>query len=266
MSNSTSILWEEKNLIEQSTKSENKSTSVLNDGINEIKNVSAKNECEDIGSRKKWIRKCPKCNKEMNYYSKHGYEGAKKINRDCRSCINTISLRTKNNYVGMKFGKITITNQYYLDRGNLRVDFTCDCGNKETNKVFRTVKTRTMCFNCSRILPTGVGAFNMLWYSYTRSAKRRNLEFKLTKEKFKEIIQQNCFYCGGIPSNIMKSTGGEYIYNGIDRRDNNIGYTLENCVPACKNCNFFKFQSSQSDFLNHVKKIYEYQFVENRHQ
>ena len=48
--------------------------------------------------------------------------------------------------------------------------------------------------------------------------------------------------------------------NGIDRIDNNIGYTNENSVPCCKTCNFAKNILSESQFYLWIKKIYEHNF------
>ena len=88
--NNTSILWEEKNLIEQPTKLESNQTFVRSDGINEIKNESVKNGCEDIGKRKEWKRNCPNCGKELIYSSKRWFYTNRKYNKVCRSCIRKL--------------------------------------------------------------------------------------------------------------------------------------------------------------------------------
>lgn len=46
--------------------------------------------------------------------------------------------------------------------------------------------------------------------------------------------------------------------NGIDRVDNNKGYTLNNCVPCCKTCNQAKHRLSQEYFIEWVEKIYKH--------
>lgn len=38
----------------------------------------------------------------------------------------------------------------------------------------------------------------------------------------------------------MQNGHGHYEYNGVDRLDNALGYTRENCVPACRPCNAAK--------------------------
>lgn len=62
--------------------------------------------------------------------------------------------------------------------------------------------------------------------SYKTTDKKKGLECTLTVEWMKEnITSKECEYCGDI-------------YNlGCDRIDNNLGHTMENCVPCCKECN-----------------------------
>ena len=49
----------------------------------------------------------------------------------------------------------------------------------------------------------------------------------------------------------------DFLYNGIDRKDNNIGYIIENCVSCCGICNRMKMDMSYDDFLNHIRLIYK---------
>ena len=88
----------------------------------------------------------------------------------------------------------------------------------------------------------GKASLNGLYYEYIRSAKKRNYEFAITLIQFKELTSQNCHYCEKSPSKIYykKRCNGEYVYNGIDRKDNSKGYTLENCLPCCYACNTIK--------------------------
>ncbi len=114
-------------------------------------------------------------------------------------------------------------------------------------------------------LNLGEANLNKLYATYVSSAKKRKIKFDLTKKEFKDLTKQNCKYCGTEPLTAKTSSRsyGEYIYNGIDgidRVDNNIGYTLDNCVACCKMCNYMKHSSSVGDFSSHVRKIYEHLF------
>lgn len=85
-----------------------------------------------------------------------------------------------------------------------------------------------------------------IWSSYTKSrtsARDRNREFSLTKEEYDNIISQNCCRCG------LENC------RGVDRKDNSIGYTLENSRPMCFVCNYIKGQHSDAELIEQLKKI-----------
>ena len=89
---------------------------------------------------------------------------------------------------------------------------------------------------------TVMGSFR----TYKYSAKRRGCKFVLSFQDFSDITSQCCKYCGNHDSRI-----------GIDRTDNTIGYTKDNSAPCCKLCNFMKKAMTVTDFLTHIKKIYD---------
>lgn len=99
--------------------------------------------------------------------------------------------------------------------------------------------------------------FTVVFSNYKRGAKIRNLIFELSKQEFRELTKQPCWYCGSEPANMRRACGckGYYLYNGIDRVDNNKGYTWENCVTACKTCNRMKNVLSGEQFINQARKI-----------
>ena len=49
-------------------------------------------------------------------------------------------------------------------------------------------------------------------------------------------------------------------FNGIDRIDSNIGYTVNNCVPCCTICNHMKNDLTTDEFYNHIKLLYNLHF------
>jgi hypothetical protein len=116
------------------------------------------------------------------------------------------------------------------------------------------------CRNCVQKLNKGESNFNNLYIGYLRGAKNRNLSFEIEKKYFKEITQQNCYYCGIEPHQIInnKNRNGIYVYNGIDRKDNAVGYTVENCVPCCKICNFAKKQMGEQEFYSWIDRVYHH--------
>src|SRR3972149_2307826 len=64
---------------------------------------------------------------------------------------------------------------------------------------------------------------------YKRYAKKRNLQFSLSKDEFLILLAQNCHYCGNEKA------------MGVDRKDNLVGYISFNVVACCKICNYMKW-------------------------
>ena len=106
--------------------------------------------------------------------------------------------------------------------------------------------------------------------------KRRHLLKKLDGtvidfKTFEEMSISACKYCGLAHSKEIEDRKDEskskkrlsneiLSINGIDRLDNNKGYSKENCVPCCKYCNFAKHTMSEDDFYKWVKRVYEFNF------
>lgn len=99
-----------------------------------------------------------------------------------------------------------------------------------------------------------------LFCTYRNGAEKRGFSFEFTKEQFGDLTKQDCWYCGAKPvqKNRCSGTGKSenfYLYNGIDRVENDKGYTLANSLPCCGRCNKMKMSLSVEDFINQVKKI-----------
>jgi len=91
---------------------------------------------------------------------------------------------------------------------------------------------------------------NVIYMNYRHRAIRKQLEFSLTKEEFNTLNLQDCYICG-------KQSTSKHI-NGVDRYDNNLGYTFDNCKPCCGECNFMKCEYSYDDIFDKFKLIYQY--------
>jgi hypothetical protein len=118
---------------------------------------------------------------------------------------------------------------------------------------------RTKSCGCLVKKPIGIAALETTYTRYIRGAKKRNLEFSLTLDEFKEITSSICYYCGSLPNTTAgKGHNGDYIHNGIDRINNKEGYTKENSVACCPVCNYMKNKLDINTFLNKVELIYNY--------
>lgn len=186
----------------------------------------------------------------------------------------------RQNRIGQKFNRLTIIKILENASKINRVKYLCkcDCGNERSVFHNNIVYNKTKSCGCVRneintkIIhrtlrkPLGTSTFKNLFKCYKKSAKYRNHEFNLSEEEFKELTKNLCFYCNKEPSNKhqIKSkdqqwqTANVYIYNGIDRKDSKLGYNKENCVACCKQCNQSKMNYSEKDFLNWIKRVYEF--------
>jgi hypothetical protein len=113
------------------------------------------------------------------------------------------------------------------------------------------------------------GLKSHLYVQTKTNSKNRNHNFDLTIEEFVNIISKNCFYCGDSPKKVTKKmlvTRGHIneppiYYNGIDRMDSNLGYTTNNIVPCCSQCNYMKHTTGIDDFYKQIEKIYNYSLL-----
>lgn len=103
-------------------------------------------------------------------------------------------------------------------------------------------------------LPDGESVFNLI---YDRHRFRK--EWHLTKAELRYYCENRCYYCNTEPYTTLspKHGGrlGAFTYNGIDRLDSKLGYTLDNCVPCCVICNRAKLDHSVSDFYAWVNRV-----------
>jgi hypothetical protein len=91
---------------------------------------------------------------------------------------------------------------------------------------------------------------------------------ELNIEQFKEITTKPCHYCDRLTKNLYEAYLREFIDvkkdprrlktllgNGIDRKNNNMGYTIENSLSCCAKCNFMKGKLSYEEFIEQIVTI-----------
>ena len=209
-----------------------------------------------------WSCRC-ECGTEKKVYGKSLLSGR---STSC-GCLR------KPNLLGKRFGRWLVlkdagfkpsacgkyNHHYWLCR--------CDCGTeKEANQggLLHGHSNSCGCYardllferNTKEKLPSGVAAFNALLGRYRWHAENRGFEFSLSKEKVLELTQSNCKYCDLKPLQCYKINSGEkYIYNGIDRVNNTLGYTDENSVPCCKVCNLAKRTLTLEQFTAWIARL-----------
>lgn len=161
--------------------------------------------------------------------------------------------------IGLKVGKLLVIE--LVERGKKDSLWKCqyDCGNIKVMKGSSIRDKRTKSCGCLRQQNSHLRTQWSVYDSYKNHAKERGLNFELTKDEFYNLTQLNCTYCGIPPSTHYtdkRANSQLYIYNGVDRSNNSIGYIKENCVLCCKRCNIIKNNMTLEDFLNHIERIY----------
>jgi len=181
--------------------------------------------------------------------------------------------------VGKRFGKLIVLERSgtYKNKApktgqtSYRALFKCrcDCGIEEIKSgTFLRRGKSTMCKSCCyKNRPQSLNKYSseerLYNLSIVQRCKRTKIKNLLSLEEFCNIINKNCYYCNSIPT-IKKylDINNEINANGIDRLDSSKDYILENCVPCCKQCNISKSTLSEKEFLNQIKKIYEFKCLQ----
>jgi hypothetical protein len=167
--------------------------------------------------------------------------------------------KIRKNLTGLRFENLLVKGINGKNKKGLTLwDCICDCGNECVVRIDLLTSYKTKSCGCLRKLSEGECNFNSLNLRYRNQAKERNLPFELNKDQFRKLTKQNCFYCGIEPQQIQnaKGTNGKYIYNGIDRLDNNIGYIENNVVACCGSCNRSKDTLDYEQYKKIIKRTY----------
>ena len=168
--------------------------------------------------------------------------------------------------VGVRYGRLVVIKRIIKEdeHGRSRWECQCDCGNTVivlgANLTAGTRSCGCLRKEKQRLSVTkspGDASFNSLYRDYARDAGKRGLAFSLSKNEFRVITSSPCHYCGEPPTKEWRSNGcsTSYFGNGVDRKDNNRGYAIDNCVSCCWPCNYMKRGINYQDFIDRVKAI-----------
>jgi hypothetical protein len=203
------------------------------------------------GSKSKsqfWLCQCDCGNKKI-------ISGGSLRNGSTKSCA------APEDITGRRFGKLVAIEFDHKEKKIHYWKCICDCGNEKIANKNHLKTGRTWHCGCTdnRFRKEyGEAGFNALYASYRCNARNRNLNFNLTKDDFKILVESKCYYCDEVPKQIKKGNRlyGNFIYNGIDRINNNIGYEINNVVPCCGICNQAKSNLDFDYFVKWISKVY----------
>lgn len=186
---------------------------------------------------------------------------------------NGIELRTystKKEYSkGSKFHKLTLLDES-TERRNKKIVWImkCECGKVVDVLKPDVLSGKTKSCGCLKNTPRRNNnrkeiLINTIFSEYKKSAYTRGYVFLLTLSEFEKLIFSKCFYCSTDKSSsrIDKLTGFTLQYMGIDRINNEKGYTSENVVPCCYTCNRMKSSLNGDEFLKIIENIYKNRFA-----
>lgn len=186
--------------------------------------------------------------------------------------------KPKLDLTGRVFGKLKVIcgEGTRPSRGKKLINFSywecvCECGKKKIAKGVSLTSGRvSSCMSCSRQrFLKNVGkdevSFRALYRAYQNRAEAIGVAFEISPEKFRELTQRPCYYCDKPPISAARRTlkNAPYLYNGLDRLNREGGYTQNNIVTCCKQCNYSKHVQSWQEFMECAKRIYEKHGLEN---
>lgn len=185
----------------------------------------------DFGVSKTDTRICKVCKKEKTLIDNFNFElSASVFLRTCKECINE---KRRKNYELSKDKEISIPlptlkkcpncqkelilnrdNFYYRSTVGTFASFCKACSSRKRSKKGRAPKG---------IFTPEVKAKTLL-SRYKRLDSKKKLETDLSMEFLINCVGAECTYC-------------KFPATGIDRIDNSVGHTDNNCVPCCYECN-----------------------------
>lgn len=169
------------------------------------------------------------------------------------------------NYLGKTIGSLKILSYAYL-KDDVRHFYNTECikcGHKKITSLAAIKNSIKGCRKCNKAGKTPKIESQISHYkkAYITGAKKRKINFDLSEDEFKTLIFSNCYYCGDSPKERLSSklrTIPEFSFktNGIDRKDSQKGYTVDNTVSCCEMCNRMKMAYTQENFLKKIKEIF----------
>jgi len=140
-----------------------------------------------------------------------------------------------------------------INASNVVTETTKSCGCQKSTYLAAKNKEYT-----ERVFKTPVE--DRLLYLYRGGAKRVGRDYNLTKERFVELVNSDCHYCGIPPTKVRTNKARKISkpLNGIDRVDSSKGYVEGNVVPCCTDCNVAKLDHTVGEFTEWVNRIHKH--------
>src|SRR5258706_4887251 len=145
---------------------------------------------------------------------------------------------------GYRYNYLTVISRHGFYGRKITWLCLCDCGNYIIAPLDRLMSGNTKscgCFEQRRIKHS-----NSRFTTFRAGAKHRNISMELDRDRFEELEVQPCYYCGEFDRNGR---------TGIDRYYNDEGYTYDNSVSCCSQCNTSKLNHTAKSFIDMCKRV-----------
>lgn len=134
------------------------------------------------------------------------------------------------------------------------------CGHISTQRGIDLEKmSQRSCIKC--IIDSRDANITLVYNRVKGNAKTRNIKWELTINEFKSIAKNKCFYCDSLPPKSPGFRDRSPFYHGLDRVNNNLGYSVTNSVSCCSICNYAKHDLSMQDFKIWLTKCYNHTII-----
>jgi len=182
-------------------------------------------------------------------------------------CLSKEGRPPETDITDRKFGWLTALERIIVEHPSGRKEgrwrCVCGCGKEAVIPLVRLLNGNSKSCGCKRGRPLeyGQGARNSILSRYRKNAQTASREWLLTEEMFDYLTSGNCHYCGQPPTNVHSTytSFGEFRYNGIDRKDSDLGYIPNNVVSCCKECQKAKSNTPYSQFVNFLCRAGKFQ-------
>lgn len=196
---------------------------------------------------------CAKCGieKKLNieYFPKVGSSYAKV----CQDCYN---VKDRRKIIIEDIGKSKICktckenkelSEYHFSKKGFYYGSCRECvKSRNKNRIIKLDKNSLKEYKERKKLQTLKNKPGQLKSSYSMYDRKRFLDNNLDTEFIEKCLSEDCLYCG-------------YLSSGLDRKDNKLGHTKENCVPCCHQCNTTRMHNyTHEEMLElgpHIKRI-----------